>query len=295
MRRDTSGAWFAQPLPDPYHGAPMTPLRITRAGLVGSLLVLLVAATCVRLGIWQLHRLAQRRAHNALVAGRMHAAPLVLRRAWRDTAGLAYRSARATGSWDPGRSIVLAGRSMNGEPGVYLLTPFVLQDGSAILVNRGWLPSPDAATVDLHPYGGDLAPWTPGAPAPTGDVGSLLPATPQGILLPVPWGRVPESGSFRRTWYHLDARALARQFPYRIEPLVLQLTPDSAATGPAAARTARTGAPPGLPRRVPPPALDEGPHFSYAIQWFSFAVIGIVGWIALLVRRNEAAENPSRT
>ncbi len=38
----------------------------------------------------------------------------------------------------------------------------------------------------------------------------------------------------------------------------------------------------GLPRRWPPPSLDDGPHLSYAIQWFSFAVIIVVGTVALL-------------
>jgi cytochrome oxidase assembly protein ShyY1 len=33
--------------------------------------------------------------------------------------------------------------------------------------------------------------------------------------------------------------------------------------------------------------MDEGPHFGYAIQWFSFAIIAIVGWTALLLRRKE--------
>jgi len=40
----------------------------------------------------------------------------------------------------------------------------------------------------------------------------------------------------------------------------------------------------GLPRRWPAPALDDGPHLSYAIQWFSFAIIVLAGTAALLRR-----------
>ena len=43
-----------------------------------------------------------------------------------------------------------------------------------------------------------------------------------------------------------------------------------------------TAAAQGLPRRWPQPSLDDGPHLSYAIQWFSFAVIVVVGTVALL-------------
>ncbi len=257
----------------------MKPLRITRAGLLGSVLVLVVAATCVRLGFWQLHRLAERRARNAVVAARMRAPALQLAGATSDTTGMAYRRASATGSWDDERAIVLAGRSYNGEPGVYLLTPLRLSaGGGAVLVNRGWLPSPDAATVDLRPYaasgakGADRA----GAPGRTGGV-----ATVTGILLTMPLGAVPPGPAFRRTWYHFDPAALARQFPYPLLPLVLQVIPAPDARG--------------LPRPVAPPALDEGPHFSYAVQWFSFAVIGIVGWIALLMKGRPEEEEERST
>ncbi len=231
------------------------PLRITRAGLVGSLIVIVVAATCVRLGIWQLHRLDQRRALNARVAARMHASALDLRRLPDDTAGLAFRAATATGSWDGARSVVLGARSLNGDPGVYLLTPLRLPEGGAILVNRGWLPSPDAAPVDIRPYAVSGA------------------AQVRGLLVPMPTGPVPPATGVRRVWYHLDPAALAAQLGYAVTPLLLQATTAAAGAGPNS-----------LPRPLPPPSLDEGPHLGYAIQWFSFAVIGLVGWLVLLLR-----------
>lgn len=237
------------------------PLRITRAGLLGSIVVILVAAGCVRLGIWQLHRLDQRRAYNAQLSARMRGAGVPLRRVPDDTVGLTFRAALAEGSWDGARSIVLGARALDGEPGVYLLTPLRLPEGGAVLVNRGWLPSPDAATVDIRPYAADG------------------PARVRGLLVPMPLGRVPPTAGVRRVWYHLDPAALARQLPYPIAPLLLQATPAAAAATPTAARAAAA-----LPRPLPPPALDEGPHLGYAIQWFSFAVIGLVGWVVLLLR-----------
>ncbi|HEX9109769.1 MAG TPA: SURF1 family protein, partial [Longimicrobiales bacterium] len=196
-----------------------------------------------------------------VIAARMQLPPTPLAAVSPDTAGLTYRSATATGTYDPERTILLAGRVYESAPGVYLMTPLRLSTAGAVLVNRGFLPSPDAATVDIRPYL---------------DVGA---AQVRGILMPMPVGEVPPTSGFRRTWFHIDPAALARQLPYALEPLVLQVTPIP-------------GQPLALPRPLPPPALDEGPHFSYAIQWFSFAAIGIIGWLALLLRGQGAERGP---
>jgi len=69
-----------------------------------------------------------------------------------------------------------------------------------------------------------------------------------------------------------DAATIAPELPAPVLPLVAQLqTQDPSQAG-------------DLPRVVPPPELSEGPHFSYAIQWFTFATIALVGY-GLLVRR----------
>src|ERR1044072_3911670 len=95
-----------------------------------------------------------------------------------------------------------------------------------VLVDRGWVYSPDAFHVDHPRY------REPDTTAVTG------------IAMVAPRGRGDVS-------------------PGGFLPFVIQVTgPDPAA---------------GLPRRWPPPVLDDGPHLSYAIQWFSFAVIALVG------------------
>ena len=74
---------------------------------------------------------------------------------------------------------------------------------------------------------------------------------------------IPPRGQF-----DVEIAALRDSLPYALLPFILQ------ESGVAAAR--------GLPRRWPAPALDNGPHLGYAIQWFSFAVIIVVGTVALL-------------
>lgn len=38
------------------------------------------------------------------------------------------------------------------------------------------------------------------------------------------------------------------------------------------------------PTPIDPPVADEGPHLSYAVQWFTFSAIAAGGWVMLTVR-----------
>ena len=193
----------------------------------------LVAAVCVGLGVWQLKRLGQRRARNAMIAARWALPPLDVNGAVpADSAR--QRRVTARGVYDFAAEQPWPGRSFEGTPGVALITPLRLADGSAVLVDRGWVPSPDAYHVDQTRY---HEPDT---------------ATIVGLGLIPPRGR----GDANTQGY----------LPF----IVLLETPDPER---------------GLPRRWPPPVLDDGPHLSYAIQWFSFAVIALVGTAALLRSR----------
>ena len=264
----------------------MRPLELTPRGIFGTVAVLVVAAGCIRLGFWQLDRRAERQARNAVIAERLDRPAIDLGRAPLDTAGLAYRRARLEGDVDDGRALILAGRSRAGAPGVQILSPVRLGDG-AVLVNRGWLPSPDAATVDLD------------AVRLEGTIRA------EGVLLPFPDVDLEHRpGGFQVTWFRFDGEAIRAQFPYRVAHLYLAATSipetggagaDPTAAGPEPAvggqRTADTTADgadaggPVIPVPLDPPSLDPGPHLSYAIQWFSFATIFLVGWAVLLVRR----------
>jgi len=70
----------------------------------------------------------------------------------------------------------------------------------------------------------------------------------------------------------LEYDSLARRFPYPIAPFIL-VAGDASGTA-TAARSDST------PARLPFPVMDEGPHLGYAIQWFMFALIALVGSVA---------------
>jgi surfeit locus 1 family protein len=191
----------------------------------------LVAAACVRLGIWQLDRLSQRRSLNASLAALQALPPLELRDRSMSLDAARERRIVARGVYDFAAERTWPGRSFEGTPGVALITPLRLPDGSAVLVDRGWVPSPDAFHVD---HGAYREPDT---------------ATITGIARVPPRGR----GDVDTTGF----------LPFIIEVQT--------------AEPAR-----GLPRRWPPPSFGNGPHLSYAIQWFSFALIVLVGTAAMI-------------
>lgn len=249
---------------------------LTRAGILGTVLVAIVAAGCIRLGLWQLDRLETRKAYNVAVESRIREPVLQTRfPAGSDTVGLIHRRVSITGTYDNGRAIVLPGRALNGLPGVHLVTPLrVAGSHDAILVNRGWIPSSDGATIVIEEF----------------DFNE--PATIEALIIPFP-GR-PESlasrsapsadSAFKRVWYRIDPAQLRGQFPYPLANFMVQQITDG----------------PGHRYPIParPPALDNGPHLGYAVQWFSFASIAVIGWFVLVLRRKNpavAARGPDST
>jgi surfeit locus 1 family protein len=229
----------------------LTPFRLR----VFVAIAVLAAAVFVRLGIWQLHRREERRAWNALVRSRLDSSEVDIGAIPRDTGRARFRRVRLSGSPDYDRELVLAnGRNPNpGSPGVNLITPIRLAGtDTAIIVNRGWVYSPDAATVDLSR-------WHDRDSSFTGYV-DVLPATGGMVFTNRP-----------RAISGLSRATLATALPYPVAGLYVVALDDSA---PAVDRPARLGV----------PSLGDGPHLSYAIQWFGFAVVALAGAAVVLAK-----------
>ncbi|HYU37771.1 MAG TPA: SURF1 family protein [Gemmatimonadales bacterium] len=231
--------------------SPKTKRKLDRRDLAGLVVALLIAATCVRLGVWQLDRLHGRRERNAALFAARARPPLEV------DGSLPADSARdrrlhARGVYDYRHEQFWRARSYEGVPGVDLVTPLRLADGTAVLVDRGWAPSPDAYHVDQGAYREEDSAAVVGlgfaAPRARGDV---------------------------------DPARLRDSLPYPVLPFVLQQFPSDSPTVPRSAAVLI---------RWPAPELSDGPHLSYAIQWFSFAVIIAVGSLALARKRAAEAD-----
>lgn len=239
--------------------------------ILSHIFVILVVVTMINLGFWQLGRLDERKSSNAVVTAAMKSQPQPLASVLPDgTASTSeqvkaadYQPVYVTGVYRADEQVLITNRTNNGSPGYWVVTPLVLADGSAIAVNRGWVP---------YSYTAD-GPWEDFAP-PKGTV------TVQGLLRPsqvretdglVSSPKDAEDGTLR-VLARLDVGRLAQQVDERLMPGYLSLRVQDPAQG-------------DLPVPVPLPELSQGPHLGYAMQWFAFSLLTIIVY-PLLLRRH---------
>jgi surfeit locus 1 family protein len=232
-------------------------------------LAVVLAAICVRLGFWQLTRLEQRKARNALVSARLTGEPIDVGVLPRDTADANFRRVRVVGTPDYAHELIHTARSRRGSPGVNLLTPYRIPgNDTAILVNRGWVYSPSATTLDLakwHDRDSVLVGYVVELPA-TG--GAASPDRPNTIFL-----------------FRLSHDVVSQALPYPVRPVyVVAVSNEAGDTSTAVDRIAR----------LPMPTLDNGNHFSYAVQWFGFATVALVGAV-IVIRQSRATASGLRS
>ncbi len=234
-------------------------MRVKARGWVVLVAAALLAALTARLGVWQLDRADQKnRAQQALTDRRalppLPAAALALRPA--DAAGQHGRLVSLQGRWQPALTVYLENRQMDTRVGFYAVTPLLLDDGTAVLVQRGWLPRDQADRTRI------VAP-----PAAAGRVAV------QGRIAPGP-GRIYDfagaaSGPIRQ---NLDIEAYARETAQPLRPVSV-VEEDS----PSAPQD-------GLLRHWPAPAADVDKHYGYAFQWFALSTltIALYAWFQII-------------
>ena len=240
-------------------------LRWIAMGLV----VVCLAVAFVNLGRWQLDRLQQRRDSNGVVVAH-ESAPVV---DWRTiytrpiTEADQWQRVSVTGTFDAERSFVVRYRSNAGATGWEIVTPLRTADGN-VLVSRGFAARPAAQ---------DFPRTAPAPPAGEVSVVGYVRRSEQGGAEAI----TPADGQMRL----INAAAVAGTLPY---PLV---------DGYIGAITVTPPASDGLVP-VEPPDLTEGSHFSYALQWFAFAIIAGLGLVVLirsdLRDRRAAARSAAR-
>lgn len=208
--------------------------------------VIAIPAVIVMLGLgtWQVQRLHWKEGLIAERTARTAAAPVALPRAGDDLAAAEYRRASVTGAFLHERELYLAARSRNGNPGYDVVTPFLLADGHAVLVDRGWVPLERK----------DPARRSEGQVAGT--------VTVDGVIR-VPRGQswlTPDNEPDRNIWFWIDLPAMAKAagLAGEVAPVYLEAGP---APNPG-------GFPIGGQTRIDLP----NDHLQYAITWYALAV-----------------------
>ena len=222
-----------------------------------TLLTVLLLALFVRLGHWQWDKGEAKQ--DVWAEYERNAPAEALDNRTFDSIGRFARIA-LTGEFDPMNQFLLDNRSHNGQPGWEVLTPFVLDDGRCILVNRGWIPF--SGYRDRQPY-----PMLPAGERSsiTGRIDEL----PSGGLA---MGHAPPAPS--KAWLKLTSfpthEELAASLGRKIDRRIILLDAD---------------APDGFVREWTPPGMPPSRHFSYAIQWWGFAVVLLVLYFGLNFRK----------
>lgn len=243
----------------------------SRRWLLATLLVLAGAAVCIRLGIWQLDRLEQRRAFNTRVSAQLEQAPLELTPAAvaaltdADLYNQEYRQVVVQGTYDHSQEVAIQNQAWENQWGVHLLTPLVISGTQqAILVDRGWIPAADFAAGDWQAYQEPGIVTVSGIlrrPQTKAEIGNRSDPTP-----------APGEGP-RKSWYFVNIAQISRQVSTPLLGAYIQQAPQPTHTG--------------LPyRALAKVEISEGPHMGYALQWFTFAALLLIGY-PFFIRRQE--------
>ncbi len=239
--------------------------------VITTLLVIIAVGVMIRLGIWQLDRLEQRRAFNARVQAQISQPTLTL-----DVNSLGlnlyemeYRSVLVQGEYDFENQVALRNQAYQNRWGVYLLTPLKIKGtDQAVMVNRGWIPGEDFLSGNWSRFDQNGEVVVKGVirrSQKTPDFGRRSDAIPQAGDPPL------------KAWNFANIAAISSQIDYAIlQDVYIQQTEGEGALA-----------------NLPIPAeinldLSEGPHLGYALQWFTFASILAIGYPFFIKRRMKS-------
>lgn len=224
--------------------------------------VLVFGAVCFRLGLWQIHRLDDRFDRNDRITDHFSAAPVNL-----DTVAPVgtiiddsneWTRVILRGTYDEDRAVSVKFTTRDAAPGVDVVVPLRLDDGTAILVDRGWMETQNSNQ-------------RPDLPAPpSGEV------TVEGWLRPDNKAGGDAVRVFDRQVRAIDSSGLAEYVPYELRDGYVNAQGESPEAATALAVE-------------PEPELGQGVHFFYALQWWFFGLIGLTGyvWFAIIEKRDR--------
>lgn len=223
--------------------------------------VLVFGAVCFQLGMWQFHRLENRLDRNDVITAHFTADPVPL-----DTAAPVgttidkdneWTRVTVRGTYDADKAVSVKFTTRDAAPGVDVVVPMRLDDGTAVLINRGWM---EAANSNQRPE---------------------LPAVPDGEVTIEGWLRQDNKAGgdavrvFDGQVRAIDSTGLEEFVPYDLRDGYVNAQSESPAAGTALAVE-------------PKPELGQGVHFFYALQWWFFGLLGVTGY--LWFARSEARD-----
>lgn len=243
--------------------------------ILSHLLVLLLIVGLASLGFWQLRRLDEREARNHLIEARAaEPAADIAELIDRDPADVRFSQVSFEGTPSADARVLIDNRSFDGRPGAWLMTPVEAADGRTVIANLGYLPYTQGLDVDLPEVLGNRVDLAGTAQTDAGR--SCTSAQVKDIQVD-------------NRYNCIDIDLIAADLGLTdVVPFVVDL--DAQTVSAATSQTSEEARL--IP--VPPPELDEGPHLSYAVQWFIFTAIAVFGYPLVLrkVANRHDPDNP---
>ena len=216
-------------------------------------------ALFIAAGQWQQRRMEQKEALRMQIDAASAAAPADLPRGAVDWAAWRYRPVVVAGRFDAARQILIDNKVEEGHAGYHVVTPLILADGRAVLVDRGWIPvgatraqiplaAPPAGTITVQ---GRIN-------TPTANYIELARSAPAGAV-----------------WQNLDPARVAQSTGIALLPIVVE-------------QTAPAGSADNLVRTWPAPDFGIEQHRIYMVQWYLFAALAAALWLFFHLRRPTA-------
>lgn len=241
---------------------------VSKRWLWVTLLAILAVGVMIRLGIWQLERLEQRRTFNRQVLAVRDLPPLELLGgipAELDTQ--LYRQAIANGEYDYEHQVLLTNQSYQDQLGVHLLTPMKISGTeNYILVDRGWVPFEAYQNGSLEQYN---------QAGETSAAGILANSSTRIGVRSCTTSEQPEQPDASLVLFCVDLDAIQKTLPYELASLYLIRAPAGVSEQPPIGTTVQI-------------EITEGPHLGYAVQWFSFAALLTFGYPVYVYRDTKA-------
>lgn len=246
--------------------------RVFQFSLETTLLVGVAAVLCYSMGYWQWTRFQEKNAYFATLEQQNERGVTPLDSTQSDFEDLVHSQVTVRGTFDHEREVFLINRSNHDQPGVKVVTPLRLGDGSAVvLVDRGFLPfdwTMDESKKPLYQPQGEQQLTT-----------RLRRSQVKAFFL-TPETRDPEAGKWKGRWLRLEVEKMAKQLPYEVLPVFLEQ--EEALEGWQ------------YPLPISHKVLPASRHLNYTIQWISFGTFGIFLGALIQFRRKPAVIQSSQ-